>query len=170
MIQFKFTQELLQQMKNDLQRVHDFALERVGFLTVKTGKENKEIQLVLGSQYYPVADQNYIDDPKVGAKINSNAIREVMQRILTYREGAFHVHLHDHFGQPTFSRRDLIELPKLIDTFRNVGSHLPHGALLLSNNEMSALIWLPGQSTPVKISKISVIGYPIQVFGGGYYV
>src|ERR1700729_2806808 len=100
-------------MRRDLVRPHVFAAERIGFAAVRIGNAGNDPTLILVEGYSPVADENYIDDPKVGARINSAAIRTAMQMAIDQRCGAFHVHLHINRGKPRLSRTDRTELPRV---------------------------------------------------------
>lgn len=164
MVQLKIPKNLYDKMVTDLSRLHSFAFERVGFLYVKTGIEENKFSQILATNYIPVSESNYIKDPKVGAKINSPAIREVMQRILDTGEGALHVHMHEPVGQPRFSRVDSSALHSLIPSFKAVGPKTAHGALLLSGNKLTSLLWLPGEKSPVFANKIIIVGYPLSIY------
>ena len=80
MITFKIPKLLAQEIKNDLMRSHPFAFERVGFVFTRLSRsQDGKSQIILATAYEPVPDEDYIDDPDVGARINSTAIRGVMQ-------------------------------------------------------------------------------------------
>jgi hypothetical protein len=161
MRQLKIPQTLYNKVVTDLERPHKFAFERVGFLFVKTGRIGTNIEQILAANYIPVADDNYIKDTKVGAKINSIAIRSVIQRILDTGEGAFHVHMHNEYGIPRFSSIDRKSLLTLIPSFQATKPNMTHGALLLSKDSSNALIWLPNEKNPVFITNITIVGYPL---------
>ncbi len=150
-------------MRSDLLKPHPFAYERIGFLSAKTGNKSRKILLVLLTEYHTVSDHNYIEDENSGARINSTAIREVMQRILDTRNGAFHVHVHAHNGIPHLGKMDRTEIPPLIQSFRTVGSEASHGILLLSNNSCYCKVWAPNSTIPTDASKFSIIGYPLEI-------
>ena len=157
---------LYRRMKCDLERPHPFADERVGFLFVRTGRLEAGGLLLLGHAYHALADERYLDDPKAGARIDSGAIREAMQKVLDGQGGAFHVHLHNHVGKPRYSGMDLSEQPSLIKSFQTIGSASPHGTLVLSQNNGIASVWLPGSGEPVSAAKISVVGAPMLMWEG----
>lgn len=58
---FRTTSDFLSRVREDLSRPHAFAHERVGFITVRAASANKIIVL-LAEDYYPVADDDYIED------------------------------------------------------------------------------------------------------------
>ena len=163
-VKIRLTRKLLDEMRQDLLRPHEFAAERVGFITAKIGNKFSESSLVLFSQYHSVADAHYIDDPNVGARIDSAAIRAAMQTVLDTKSGAFHVHLHDHRGKPGFSRTDKREIPNIISGLRVAGPKQPHGMFLLSRDDCFAQIWMPEKTDFVCAAKISVIGFPMKFF------
>lgn len=164
-IHIKLPRQLFGQMQHDLSRSHPIAAERVGFLYVRPGTGEANSLLVLGTDYAPVADEHYLEDTGVGARISGDAIRVAMQRSLDTGEGVFHVHRHDHRGRPWFSRVDQVELRRLVPSFQNVGPKSVHGALLLSLTEAAALAWLPGHREPIGGMRISLIGQPMGLFG-----
>jgi hypothetical protein len=161
---------MLDDIRADLRRPHPFAAERVGFLLARAGNQTGSEWLVLPHAYLPVPDHQYIDDPKVGARIGSDAIRSVMQSLLRQGASGLHVHMHEHHGTPRFSRVDISNYPPLVAGFRNVAPGMAHGAMLLSENSCDALVWLPGRSEPVHGGRVVVVGRPLRVFdNGGMY-
>jgi len=167
-IQMKIHGRFLDHVRNDLQRPHEYAYERIGFIFVKTGAINGEDVMLLPSYYMPIPDEQYISDPTVGARYNSDAIRNVMQRVLDTGEGAFHIHEHS-FMFPTFSRDDIENQNRLIPTFRNVGQKSIHGAVLLTGETIVGLCWLPDETHPQRISQIKVIERPLRTYKGDIY-
>jgi hypothetical protein len=151
-IRFRIPEEIHSKMLEDLRRPHHFAFERVGFLFVKTVKLSSNINIVLAVDYLPVNDEDYIDDKRVGAKINSNAIRTAMQGTLDRDCGCFHVHLHDHFGKPFPSFTDSKSLPGVVKSLNNIAPEHINGFLILSRDAFYSSI---------KADLISVIGYPL---------
>lgn len=162
-IAIRVPRKLYQHLRNDLARAHDFAWERVGFLFGRAGRAANQ-SLLLMTDYEPVADEQYVRDEQVGARIGSAAIRLAMQRSLTSGEVVLHVHLHDHRGVPHFSRVDEHELARLVPSFARVAPQAPHGALVLSRDRGAAAIWLPGSAASVRTEDISVVGYPISLW------
>lgn len=162
-VRIRLSKVLVEEMKADLRRPHPFAAERVGFLSVATGLSEGGEFLVLGLEYRPVAAEHYIEDPYVGVKIGVGAIREAVDRVRLSRRGLFHVHMHEHRGGPRFSSTDRGEQPRLVESFRRVGGQLPHGMLVLSDDSAAAWVWLPGATTPVRPTMITIIGYPMTV-------
>ena len=163
---FKTTAALLDRTRDDLLRRHEFACERVGFITCRFGLSRRGETLVLAHDYYPVSDDHYIDDARYGALIDSNAFRSAMQLAYQQGVGIFHVHLHDHIGVPKPSRIDLHETAAFVLDFFNVQPRLPHGALILSTDEISGRIWSPKQRVPRPIDRINVVGCPMQLAVG----
>jgi hypothetical protein len=156
--------ELYTRMRGDLARKHKFAYERVGFLSAKLGNRRGNESLVLFNDYHPVPDDQYIDDPYSGARINEVAIREAMQRVLDTGSGSFHVHWHAHRGGPGFSSMDLEETPRIVSSLRVAGPGQAHGMLLLSDDHCIAQVWMPGSDDPLVASRVSVVGYPLEIF------
>jgi len=163
-VRVRIPRELYARVRDDLARRHEFAYERVGFLSARLGNIAGDRPLVLLTDYHPVPDDQYVDDPSSGARINSVAIREAMQRVLDTGTGVFHVHCHEHRGRPGFSWMDLEETPRVVSGLRVAGPAQVHGMLLLSNDHCIAHVWMPGSDEPVVAASVSVVGYPLELF------
>ena len=163
-VRVRIPRELYTWMRDDLARKHEFAYERVGFLSAKLGDRRGDEPLVLLNDYHRVPDDQYIKDPYSGARINEVAIREAMQRVLDTGSGLFHVHWHEHHGRPGFSSMDLEETPRIVSSLRVAGPVQAHGMLLLSNDLCIASVWMPSISNSVMAAKVSVVGYPLEIF------
>ena len=159
-IEMKIHGRFLDHVINDLRRPHEYAYERIGFIFVKTGVINNKDTILLPSYYMPIPDKHYIPDSTVGARYNAAAIRNVMQRVLDTGEGAFHVHEHSKM-LPAFSRDDIENQNRLIPAFRNVGTKSIHGAILLTEDTLSGLCWLPGETHPRNMPAIKIIKKPL---------
>ena len=162
-MQLRILKTLYERIDEDLARHHEFAFERVGFVSAKLGNRHTGEPVVFLTNYHPVSDQNYIDDPSAGARINSDAIREAMQLVLDTRMGLFHVHCHDHRGRPGFSPMDLDETPRVVSSLRVANPHEAHGMLLLSRDECIAHVWMPGSNEPVFENRMTIVGYPLRI-------
>jgi hypothetical protein len=163
----KLTGRLHDTIVKDLVRPHPFALERVGFVSGRVGSGLDGTSVVLLTHYHAVADDQYIDDPKVGARIGPEAMTWSMQAAhhgRARREGIFHIHLHEHCGPTGMSAVDEREIPRMIPGLRAVSESSPHGIIILSRDHGVSWIWLPGCPTAVKANQVSVIGAPIAVF------
>jgi hypothetical protein len=146
----------------DLRRPHAFAAERVGFITVAIGRLSPSHVLLLAKRYSPVADEHYIDDPFAGARINSDAIRAALQRILDHGEGQLHVHIHEHRGLPMPSRMDSREMPPLLRSMAVTNAACAHGALIFSDDGAWAEVMASGPDGPlVEVDTITVVGFPL---------
>ena len=69
----RLLRSLYDAMLADLQRPHVFAFERVGFLYGRLANAHAD-PLVLMTGYVSLADDRYVDDPRVGARIDSQAM------------------------------------------------------------------------------------------------
>jgi hypothetical protein len=163
-IRLRIPRFLCERMRTDLVRPHAFAAERIGFARAVTGTIS-DGSLVLLKSYWPVPDDQYIDDRYVGARINATAIRIAMQDILSGGgcHGLFHVHMHPRKGRTGMSKTDLAEIPKLIQSFRNVGLKAAHGLLILTPDHAFSLALLPDNDRLVQAGKITVVGYPTEI-------
>lgn len=162
MVRLRIPRPLFELMQSDLSRPHPFAAERVGFLSVATGMANGEL-LVFAAEYYPIADEHYVEGRGAGARIGADAIRATMQRIYDTGRGVFHVHMHEHHGLPEFSPTDSREQPRLVASFRAVNRRVPHGMLLLSRDQAYSWVWDPRGVDPVVPHAISIVGYPTSL-------
>lgn len=160
-IKFRIPKALHEKMLADLKRSHMFAYERVGFLFAKTVMLSVDHYLIIATDYQPVVDADYIDDPTVGAKINSTTIRKAMQGTLDKGCGCFHVHLHDHNGKPYPSPTDEAGLPDIVRSFANIASGHANGILILSKDGFYTDIKLSAESRFLKANAINIVGYPL---------
>lgn len=172
LIHVKMTKHVYKRMRADLNRPHNFAYERVGFIFARKDNADKGTILLLATEYYSVPDVYYVDDPKVGAKINSSAIRSVMERAYSTKECILHVHKHDHSGATRFSRLDRMEFNKMIPSFHNIGGGAIHGALVFSLDNAAGLVWTSKHDSPEPVRKLTIVGYPMETQkpGAGLYV
>lgn len=139
---------------DDLSRPHPHAHERVGFAFANAAKlVDGAVGLYL-SHYRPVADGQYIFEPHVGALINGDGLRDAMQFAYGKQLAAFHVHRHEHTGNPWFSKYDLDESRKFMPDFFHVTPGGPHGALLLSHDSATAIVWTAKGAAPKLVREI----------------
>lgn len=149
---------------DELLRPHPFALERVGFFVGRQGRAGTTTLMLL-SGFASVEDSAYVDDPEVGARIGADAIRTALQLGLSNQAGVFHVHSHDHFGMPGFSRTDLANADEFIRPFRTLVPNQPHGMVVLSRDAAHALAWMPGEPKARAVREISIVGFPMAFVG-----
>lgn len=161
---FKITGPMLDAVRRDLLRAHEFAAERVGFLSCRVGKLMPSGVVILAHGYHPVADEDYVDDATVGAMMGPAAIRKALQLAYSQQLAMFHVHMHDHSGTPGPSRTDWRETAKFVPDFWNVRPEMPHGAVIVSRDSLSARCWYPGNREPFGITKIAVVGPRLLFF------
>lgn len=169
-VAIKMTGRLYDEIRHDLERPHPFAFERVGFVFGKIGTAADGGRLVLLTRYHSIPDDQYIDDPTVGARIGPDAMTWAMQAVYhgrPTREGIFHIHLHGCLGETCMSRTDAREVPPMIPGFQSVGGEAAHGIMILSHDHGSGWVCLPGSKDLMPCSSMSVIGMPIRVFDRG---
>ena len=146
----------------DLRRPHAFAAERVGFFTVAMGRLSASHLMLLAKRYSPVLDEHYIDDPYAGARINADAIRASLQRILDDGDGQLHVHIHEHRGMPMPSGMDAREMPPLLRSMAVTNAACAHGALIFSQNGAWAEVLASGPDGQlIEVDTITVVGFPL---------
>lgn len=164
----RITRHLVETIRRDLARRHLFAAERVGFLLTKLGnRDNPYEKVVLAADYEPIPDEDYIDDPTVGARYAAAVHRRLFERAIADQVGVFHVHEHAHRGTPAFSGVDLSCIRKLIPSLRGVCPAEAHGGLLFSVNAAHCLCWLPGLPEAAPNGRIAFVGRPFEVFPVG---
>jgi hypothetical protein len=161
-IHFKIQRALYDAIHADLRRRHEFAEERLGFLLCRPALTETG-GLIVAYEFLSTPDDMYVPDGKFGCVFNSEAMRRAMQAALSLNVSIFHVHVHEHFGEPWFSRTDLRESAEFVPNFWNVRPALPHGTLVFSLNRMAGLCWWPGHDHPQRFQKLSIIGSPIQI-------
>lgn len=165
--QIRIPRSIYEAARDDLRRDHRFAAERVGFLFGRRGAGSNGEELIILSSFNGVADDHYVDDPYVGARIGPNAIHGALQHALANGVGAFHVHVHEHRGTPWFSPTDLRDVEEFVRPFRSLVPSQPHGFLVLSLDRGAALVWLPGAAERLAVRSISVVGFPTTTLGRG---
>lgn len=153
-------ENLLSRIHSDLDRPHDFALERVGFLFCGIADLGVSELGLYAARYLPVEDGHYVNDRTMGAVIGAAAFRSALQ--ICYRNpcSIFHVHRHDHFGKPSPSLVDKQESRRFVPDFWKVAPRHPHGALVLSLDSGSGEIWFPGSIGILPLSQITFVGTP----------
>ncbi len=161
-IVFKLPNRLLEKVHGRLKRPHPFAFERVGFLVCRAGLLDDGGVVMLAHDLHDIADEDYLDDPGVGAMMGPNAIRKALQISYNRQASMFHVHLHLHRGKPHFSGVDEAETARFVPDFWNVQPELPHGAIVFSEDSACGKSWIPGLEAPVDISQFSVVGIPTR--------
>lgn len=160
-VRFKITSGLLAAIRSDLRRPHPFARERVGFISAGLSSVGDGL-LALARDYRPVADDEYLDDPTVGAMMGPDAIRHALQWALQDGVAMFHVHTHGGRGIPDFSRIDLRESAKFVPDFFKVAPQCAHGAIVLSDTAAHGLIWI-GRSRPNHfVTSFVEVGVPLR--------
>jgi len=159
-IGFKITAALLATVRIDLRRPHPFARERVGFIAAGLSAAGDDV-LVLARAYRPVADQDYLRDPSVGAMMGPEALRKALQWAMETGAALFHVHTHGGRGLPDFSSVDLRENPKFVPDFCKVAPQSVHGAIVLSDNAARGRVWIDRDRPHTFIERFTQVGAPI---------
>lgn len=160
----RFSSDLEKQVRDDLERPHEFASERVGFISASHIKLSSGKYIIFLKEYFLVPDEFYINDPLVGARINSSAIHDALQRIIDTKKGSFHVHLHSFQKQnPEFSKTDLKDNPEIVKAFSFAGRDQIHGMIIFGAKGFNALVKVPGDTELIQVSKITSIGYPMKI-------
>lgn len=161
---FRITSALVGTIREDLVRRHPFAAERVGFVSARPALAGPTLSII-AVDYHTVADDDYERDHRVGAMIGPNAIRKALQVAYRGNLSMFHVHMHAHAGAPWFSQVDLNEYPKFVPDFFNVQAGLPHGAILLSRDDIIGLLWSAKGRQPQLLDEVVEVGAPLRIFG-----
>ncbi|KGB53564.1 hypothetical protein FG95_03261 [Sphingopyxis sp. LC363] len=164
-VHFKIRAPLLDAIRGDLRRRHAFAYERVGWISAGVSRIGDGSLFLLAQDYHPVEDADYIDDPSVGAMMGSKAIRKALQRSYQSRTAALHVHMHEHRGRPGFSGTDIRENAKFVPDFFNVAAHVPHGAIVLSADNIAGDLWLARGQGPLPIARFTAVGATLWMEG-----
>jgi hypothetical protein len=160
-MRFKIRSALLTTIRVDLRRPHPFAHERVGFIAAGLAAAHDEL-LILAQEYRPLRDDEYLDDPSVGAMMSAQAIRRARQWAIDNRAAIFHVHTHGGRGIPGFSGVDMRENARFIPNFVSVAPQCVHGAIVLSETTAFGQVWLDRNSPQPFIVAFSEVGMPIR--------
>ncbi len=158
----RITRKLLEEIHTDLSRPHPYAFERVAFVSCTVAEQGHGDLLLLASTLHPIADLDYEVDFTAGAMLGAGAFRKALQYSFSHSVAMFHIHRHEHVGQPAFSSFDIRESACFVPDFWNVQPKFPHGTLLLSHDSMSGLIWLPETQKATSMSGFSIIGNPVR--------
>ena len=154
---FKITEDLQVAIIRDLERPHRHASERVGFLRTHQ-PQTSDGTLILAREYLPVADEHYLPDRWVGARIDANAIRHALEWSDGWPGGVFHIHKHLGTGVPGFSPDDHDGNARLVPAFFNISPTGFHGAVVLSDDSLFGAVWTAKKAAPIAIAKLSVVG------------
>ena len=157
MIRLKVTSMLLDEVRRDLVRPHAFAHERVGFLKAALALSENDCAILVHS-YTPVADNDYLNDPSVGAMMGPDAISMAMAAAFEDHVALFHVHSHGGRGIPHFSGVDLRENQKFVPDFFKVCPQRPHGAVVLSATHAYGHVWLEPGAAAHPIDQFQLVG------------
>ncbi|WP_445288668.1 hypothetical protein [Variovorax atrisoli] len=163
-ILLKITAGLLASVRADLQRPHQFAFERVGFLTAGAARVQDGLLLVCRS-YHPIADEDYERSNSVGAQIGSSAMRKGIEAAYANSSSLIHIHTHGGVGDPEFSGVDLRSAPGFVPGFFNALPRMPHGLVVLSNDSARGLLWSGREDGPHNINGFVQVGSGVQKFG-----
>ncbi|MHA6279364.1 HesA/MoeB/ThiF family protein [Salinimicrobium sp. CAU 1759] len=167
-VTIRIAESLCHQIQKDLSRPHEFALERVGFVSGQSKETGKNEELIIINEYFSVADKDYIADETVGARINGEAIRKAMQLALSKKCSIFHVHEHIGRGAPIFSQTDLDELPRIAEAMINANPRSTHGVLLLSEDKADVLVFSKKEKDNIILEKVTRVGFP-TTFNNSFY-
>jgi hypothetical protein len=157
---FKITSSLLKVIRENLERPHEFAYERVGFLSANVTLGASGL-IFLANEFRPVADEDYVECTNAGALIGPEAIRLAMQWALTEGTSIFHVHSHG-WMMAKFSAVDLVTNGRLMPDFLSIVPQRPHGAIVLNDLSASGCAWLSRELNPYPINQFVEIGLPIK--------
>src|SRR3546814_16468156 len=109
--------------------------------------DNGDVAL-LAREYQPVADEDYVPNPRVGAMIGPDALRKWLQFAYMSRSALVHLHTHGCTGRPEFSGVDLDDGKNLVPSFFNVVPPLPYALLVLSDEPARGLHWTGKEQCP----------------------
>jgi hypothetical protein len=157
MIRYKMTENILNEIQNDLQRPHKFAHERVGFVGAGLALHGSDCTAIAHT-YIPVEDDDYLNDPSVGAMMGPDAMFKAMAWGHKEQVALFHIHEHHGSGIPRFSDVDIRESDKFVPDFFKVRPQRPHGAIVLSKTHAYGRLWLTPESKARTIDEFHVIG------------
>jgi hypothetical protein len=160
-IHLKLTERLLDEITTHLRQPHSIAFERVGFVSCAGGNTRDGIVL-LGRSFHTVRDEDYEADELVGARISSRAVQSALALAYARPQSMLFVHEHWHKGKPRPSRVDLDCWRELIPNFWHVRPELPHGGLILSEDNAVGIVWVPHHTDVSPIDTFTVVGRGVR--------
>lgn len=160
-IEVRLRRKFFETMVADLRRPHPVAYERVGWVFAKQTVASPHDILLFAVDYAAVAEEDYLEDNRVGASFNATAIRAAMQRSRATGLACLQVHLHDHHGHTAFSSVDIRTIDKLTSSLRVVAPEIAHGGVVLSHDSATTRIWLP-QTEHHTPSRATIVGFPMR--------
>lgn len=158
--ELKITNKFLKEIRLNLYRPHPFAYERVGFVYCKPAKKKGSL---IASTYEAISDQLYIEDKMVGAKFSGDAIFAAMKRSLKTKEGVFHIHIHEHRGEPHLSNVDIRSVLEISNSLSDVNPNIKHGCILLSEDCCKTYV-LSDDKKSLQLIKTYVVKFPFSIF------
>jgi hypothetical protein len=156
---------MLAKIRRDLHRPHDFAHERVGFMTAGATRVGSHELLLMAREYRPVADEDYEPDLTVGVRIGSNAMRKAAQFAYQSRSTLLHVHSHGGYGRPDFSGVDVKSGREFVPGFFHSVPRMPHGMIVLSNDSATCMLWFDPEEDGTYAAEFIGVGAPFRRFG-----
>lgn len=162
--ELRITQDLLAEIHADLSRPHEYAYERITFVTCRPAAYGGSRTGLLAVAAHSVADDDYEHDDSVGAMLGPRAFRRILQYAYNHKVSVLHTHRHEHRGRPAPSSMDWKEARRFVPNFWNVRPGHPHGILILSHDAAAAWIWsrVPDQVVPAQ--RVSVVGRRTQIY------
>jgi molybdopterin/thiamine biosynthesis adenylyltransferase len=163
---FRIPKGLKEKINIDLSRKHKHAYERVGFILTKTHWIDKKA-IVLAYDYKPVAEEDYIVDENVGARINSKAIKKAMELAYSENCGVFHVHTHFHKGKPIESSSDLAGIRPMMESVARINKNQLFGYVILSQDSALCKVKPLNDKPFIEVNSYSEVGYPMNFVCSG---
>lgn len=160
-VNFRVSKKLKEKIDIDLSKKHSYAYERVGFVLTRTHWIGEKA-IVLAYDYKPVADEDYIKDDDVGARINSRAIKKAIEIAYSENCGIFHVHAHCHLEKPIESSSDIAGIKPMMESISRIGKKQLFGYVILSENSALCKIKSPSDKSFIEASVYSEVGYPMN--------
>jgi hypothetical protein len=160
-VEIRISGWLVKTVQADLRRPHSFAHERVGFLSCRTAALPHNGVLIIPVTYYPLTDDEYVENDEVGAMMSEGAIGRAMQRAYREHMSVIHVHEHGLAGRPSFSGIDVKEGREFMPDFFNSCPRQPHGLMVLSPDYATALVWRPGRLDHC-VASVTIVGTPVR--------
>jgi hypothetical protein len=165
-IYVKFTDQLVGQVRDDLERPHAFAWERVGFITAGAMASSGGDLILFCRRYMNVADEDYEASDDVGAQIGPEAMRKAAELAYNTKSALLHVHMHKGRGRPEFSRTDANSGFEFVPGFFNVQPRMPHGLIVLNETGARGLIWIAKDRSPLYVNDFLQVGPQLKRIGG----
>ncbi|MBG59186.1 MAG: hypothetical protein CMJ16_01885 [Peredibacter sp.] len=122
----EISQELFNKVISDLNRRHEFAFERVGYLMGTFDGET-----LVFDDWLSFDDEHYVNNDEVGARIGPEGMSLLMKTVFKTKKNFFHTHIHDFQTIPMASFVDERSWKEVNPALYDFSDKSPHGGIII---------------------------------------